>query len=387
VLKFLAGLIIALLATSIAAADFEDLPSLFAPRELRAGPVVFVPSFDCNLTYTDNAQRSEKNLRNDVINEYFPATAIRYHPSELISIDASYEFGWHDYAKGEERNYLSHLANFDLRLKNFKLRGLNLVFSEHYRQTGNSDPLENEVPSFQRFQTNTVSGKAEYESANFAISARVYYALADYFSPVFDVSDYQTVAGEIQGEYRLKPTHITIFGNYAEARTLHGVSDTGDYETHTLLVGAKGVYSKLDYSLAVGYTVADFINVNDHESGPSLRALLRYTPSPRLDFTVQAQRLFQPAANGGLTTETNVNFTARLKLLDRSQLLVGLTRNESDRLHDGRLISTEESLTYEYYLTRYASIRAGYAHIERNTTGGLPEFRINEARLGFHLAW
>jgi len=385
--SLVSSLFIAVFATCVNGSELNNPPPLLDPKPLIWGPVAFVPSFDYNLNYSDNATRSDKHPRGDLLNEYLPAMDMRVNPHELLSLHASYEFGWHDYVNNEVHDYLSHRANFELRLKNFKREGLSLVFTDSYRQTGNSDPLENEIPSFQRFQNNNTSARAEYEADRFSISGRVYYQFMDYFSRKFEVSGYQILAGEVQGEYRLKPTHITIFGNLAEARILHPVSDRGDYESHTILIGAKGVYSKLDYSLAIGYAVADFLHQRGSESGPSLLGLIRYTYSPRLDFTLQASRRFQPAANGGLTTETNANFTTRLKLADRGWMLLGLTRNESDRTHDGRLVSTEESIAYEHYLTRFASIRAGYAHIDRDTTHGLPQFRINEARLGFHFSW
>jgi len=222
---------------------------------------------------------------------------------------------------------------------------------------------------------------------NFSISSRVYDDLLHYFREAFAVSGYQSVGGEIQGEYRLEPTHLSIFGNLRLSETLHETTDHNDYDTGTFLVGVKGVYSKLDYSIAAGYTAAEFIHRSGHESGPSVLASLRYTQSRRLDFYLQAQRRFKPSAAGGLTTETDVNFTTRLILMDRARLLLGVARNESDRSLDGRLISTEESATFEYYLARFASLRAGYSHNERNTTSGLPEFRSNEGRVGFHLAW
>jgi hypothetical protein len=376
-----------LMAGSLFAVEREILPPLFEPPGLTTGPVTFFPSLNYNLTYSDNAKRADKHMHDDVLQEYRPATEIRYCPTELISLRASYEFGWHDYSKDEAPDYLSHRANLELRLKNFMLEGLNLVFSEHYHQTGNSDPLDNETVSFTRFHTNNVAARAEYATGCFTISGRIYYGLLDYFHAAFESGSYEIVGAEVQGEYRLEPTHITLFGTLSSARTLHETTDRNDYDTHTLLVGAKGVHSKLDYSIAAGYTVADFVHRNDQEEGPSVLASLRYTPTTRLEIYAQARRRFQPATTGGLTTVTDASITARVQVMDRARLLFGLARNESNRTRDGKLVSTEASVTLEYYLARFAALRAGYSHNERSTTDNLPEFRTNETWLGFHFAW
>jgi hypothetical protein len=376
-----------LLTLSSMCAEPNVGPPLFEPLGFNKGPVTFYPSLDYILTYSDNANRGDKKRSDDVLQEYLPATDMRFNSEGLISLRTTYEFGWHDYAKDEARDYLSHRANLELRMRNFMREGLTLFIDENYYQSGNSSAVDVEALSFTRFHSNTVSGRAEYATDKFVIRGRVYDTLTDYFRTSFAASDYETVGAEITGEYKLEPTHLAIFGTLAYSRTWRETTSRNDFDTYTALAGVKGSYSKLDYSVALGYTLANFINRDEDDSGPSVLTSLRYTYSPRLNFNLLASRRFQPAIQGGLTTETDVRLTAEMLLWERARLLADLVRNESDRARGGRIITTGASINFLYYLTRYASLHAGYSRFDRETTRAIPEYRINEAHVGFRFAW
>ncbi|HEY3322509.1 MAG TPA: outer membrane beta-barrel protein [Planctomycetota bacterium] len=360
---------------------------LFAPHGLPVGPVTFFPALDYGLTYTDNANHGSGVRKTDLLQEYLPSTQIRLLPTELITLNVNYRFGWHDYAKNEARDYLSHDAGMELRLKNLLLENLTWIFAEDYHQTGNASPLEVEALSFTRYETNYASARLEYAKEHLTISGTAYDALRNYFREAFTAADYETRGGNVRGEYRLPDTHMSIYADAGFARTLHEPTSAGDYDTYRFLAGIKGTFRRIEYLAGAGWTHAQFVNRDEQQAGPAAEISVRYNPHRRLELVLFANRRLQPTTTGSLATETDINLTARVVLMDRLRLVAGAIRNESSRSHGPRRVGTEGSLSCEYYLARFASVQGGYAHIERTDTSITPGFRINEARFGFHLAW
>ena len=66
-------------------------------------------------------------------------------PDERVRTAISYEFGWHDYARDTQRDFLSHRASYVATLDNVVFQNLRLEFGDQYLQTNDNNVLDNEV--------------------------------------------------------------------------------------------------------------------------------------------------------------------------------------------------------------------------------------------------
>jgi hypothetical protein len=356
------------------------------PRGLSFGKLKIYPAFNYDLTYTDNARRSG-NEEDDFLHEFLPSVSIQARPDEMIDLDAFYEFGWHDYQENESPDYLSHRATGQARIRNVVCENLDLIFGDSYIQSANTSPLQNEFLFFSRYQTNNAYARAQYEFNRFLISGKIEHGLVDYFSRANAGSDYMTYSGEINGEYQFVPTRLTLFGTYSLTRTLRDTTDIDDFDTHKLLVGARGSYSKLTYSVAAGYTLADFLNRDEQDDGPSVLATLTYRPHERLNFSAYASRGFVAGVENGISTETLAGVSASVRLLRRATFLAGYSFADSDRVRGQDIQSSNANATFEYRFTRFAAATAGYSHIERHVSTGTGGYIENAVRFGFRFSW
>jgi hypothetical protein len=350
------------------------------------GHLKFYPAFNYDLTYTDNATRVDKARTEDFLQEYTPAVDLRFSPQELMSFTFAYEFGWHDYLKDAAKDYLSHKSMTEGSVKNIFVEGLTLSFGNAYYQSGNTNALENLLVSFTRYQTNSAYTKAEYHFNRFTIGGKYTYGIVDYFARINRDSDYQSHTAELAGAYSFIPTRLNLIGSYQFSRAVRTVPGE-DFDTHTLLVGAQGMYRKLTFSAGFGYTVAQFVEREERDEGPAFNARLVYTPHSRITASLEASRRFAAAVQTGVTTETDLKASLSLQLMRRGKLTLDYTRNDSQRSNDVSQLSFAYSGVFEYKLTRFATATAGFTHDERKVDGATGDFTINEGRVGFKLAW
>ncbi|MCY3022767.1 MAG: outer membrane beta-barrel protein [Planctomycetota bacterium] len=364
-----------------------DLPATFAPRGITFGHLTVFPALGYDLTYTDNSTRAQRNTTQDVLQEYTPSFDARFRPSEHVTSSLSYEFGWHDYAKETAKHYLSHKAAGEVRIANLWLEGLSVSLSDAYLQTGNTNALENQILAFTRYHTNQTVARTQYDFSRFTVSGKYTYAFTDYFARVDEMSEFSTHSGEVEGAYRFVPDRFTLFGSCNFTRTLDTHTNVGDFDSQTLLTGVRGTYSKLSYSVGVGYGFAQYLHQPMEDSGPCFDASLSYAPHRRLTVAVVASRHFVAAVQTGVSTDTNVRATLSILLTERGKMIFDYTRNESLYQTGIDQVSMAYNTSFEYKLARFAVATVGYARTERRLSTGTGEFTINEGHVGFRLAW
>lgn len=381
-------LITAAFCASLVGAELgAELPPSFAPRGFKSGHLSLLPALAYDLTYSDNAARASRQRKADWLSEYTPSLAMQLKPDEAISTSVLYEFGWHDYVRDVARDYLSHRAVADFRATNLFVEGLSLSAGDTYLQSGNSSALDNQLLAFTRYHTNQAWEKLQYEFNRFTISGKYSYGLVDYFARVDTGSDYHSHSGELEGTYSFVPKRFTLFGTYNLTRYLRDVTDTADFDAHTLQVGVRGTYAKLDYAVSVGAGSAVYLHQDREDHGPVFEAKLSYAPHRRLLATVTASRRFNAAVLTGVTTDTNVKAGLAVLLTSRGKLAFDYTRNDSHFIMGFDELSLAYSAAFEYKLTRYATGTISYTRTERDISSGTGGYLINEGHVGLRLAW
>lgn len=367
----------------------ESAPSSApTPRGITWGHLAFLPSGKLDFTYSDNALRTGRNTVQDNLWEFAPAAEMRFQPDETTRLSVLYEFGWHDYEKNTARDYLSHRAEGEARITNALISGLSFTLGDKYNQTANTSALENQVLAFTRLQGNQTYGKVEYEFNRFSVSGKYAFGFQDYFARANAGSDYSTHGGDLEGAYKFLPgPRLTLFGRYAILRTLWALSDVTDFDTHTLMVGVRGSYSKLTYSVGLGYGLADSYNLGRTADGPSFDASLAYTPHERITAGVAASRRFVAGVITGVSTDTNLSAALTVVLTQRGKFTLGYTRNESVYQTGQTQLSLAYNAAFEYKLARFAAVSVGYTRYEREVSTGGGGFVINEGHAGVRLAW
>jgi len=369
------------------ALSLPDEASRSALRGFNWGHLTLLPSYKYDLTYTDNSTRTQNTATEDLLHELRPKVDLRFKPSELIDLQCDYELGWHDYTKDTARDYLSHHVTTLLEVRNMLRDGFGLSAGNTYVQSGDTSALENELLAFSRYQSNESFVRAGYRYNRFSLSGQYTYNTIDYFARINAFNDIVTHSGLMEGGYDVLPARMKIMGLIKVERTLRSVDDSSDFDTNTLQVGVAGKFSKLDYALRAGYTVAETLHVSDREEGPAFEAKLQYRASSRMTFSGEAARRFVPSINQGIATETLARLAATLALTRRGDFRAEAGYNQSDRLVGVDLRSFAYSGAFEYKVTRFATATLGYTRTERETSTGLGGFTINEARIGFRLAW
>lgn len=374
-------------ACSIGAELTSELPETFAPRGFKTGHLACFPALSYDLTYTDNATRVTRHAQQDFLSEYAGCLSPRFQPDENVTLSASYEFGWHDYVRNTAKHYLSHRASGEFRVTNAFIEGLSFSAGDSYLQTGNTSALENQILAFTRYDTNTAFAKTQYEFNRFSVSGKYAYSLTDYFRRADASSDDHTNSGEVEGAYKFLPGRLSIFGTYNFTRTAFDIVPLQDFDTHTVMVGVRGTYSKLDYAVSAGYSAALNVNRHGENNGPAFEAALAYAPHKRLLTSVVASRRFVAGVLTGISTDTNLKAAVTVRLTRRGRLSFDYTRNDSRYLIGSTQLSLAYTTSLEYKLTRYAAATVSYARTEREAPAGTTVFLINEGHLGMRLAW
>jgi len=377
------------LACAACHAELAPMPAVTDPFQRRGfnwGHLRLHPTVSTDFTLTDNSLRAENDTKTDVLMDSTAGMEMLFRPAEYISTQLTYEIGWHDYTRDTAKDFLSHKGIADVRMKNVFVRGLELSVFDTYQQTGNTGALENNLISFQRFASNVASIKAHYDFNRFSISGKYSHARIDYFSRVNSPFDYSAHSGDMEGAYQFIPTRLVLFGSYNITRV---VRDSGieNFDTHTILAGARGTYGKLAFSLGSGYSRAMLLSGQDTEEGPSVISRITYAPHDRLLFSLDASRRFAASAQVGISQETDVKLAAAVRLTARGKIIADYTRNQSRRLEGADQVSFAYNCIFEYTLLRVATASASFSRSEREVSSGAGAFVINEGRIGFRLAW
>ncbi|HYG76488.1 MAG TPA: outer membrane beta-barrel protein [Planctomycetota bacterium] len=376
-----------LLNTTLQAGDAGVTASdPFARRGFNFGHLRLHPTLSTDFTFTDNATRVEERTQSDVLNDSAAGIEVLFRPMEHINTVFSYEVGWHDYLLDKSRDYLSHKAVADVRVRNIFLEGFELSIYDSYLQSGNTGALENNLLAFSRYATNLAHIKAQYDFNRFSISGKYGYTLVDYFSRANSTSDYIAHAGDIEGAFKFIPTRLVLFGSYNITRVVRS-TNIDNFDTHTVLAGVRGTYSKLQYSIGGGYSRAMLLSGDDTEEGPSLSARVGYTPHERLTLALEASRRFVASPQVGISSDLDIRVSASLRLTAHGKFTVDYTRNHSDRLVGADQVSFAYNGAFDYKLSRFASAIASFTRTEREVSSGTGGFVINEGRIGFRLAW
>ena len=358
-----------------------------APKGIAFGKFSMHPNVSFEATETDNARRARLHPKDDELLEYAAGLKTEFKPLQCVRATLNYEFGWHDYLKDTARDYLSHNAETEIRIDRVGVQGLSLVFSDAYLQTGSINPLENEVVQFSRYHANRALAGVEYKYNRFKISGTYTEAFTHYFARTDAVSDFITHAGGLEGSWQWLPGRLEIFENFQLQRTLFDKVPNNDYDSTSALTGVRGKYSKLTYSVAIGYSRVDPLHGSTSHSGVGFNAFINYAPHRRLAVDVTASRSFQAGVLTGSSMETNLNAMLTLLLTRRGNLQTSYTRNFSDRLNNTQQLSVAYGTRFEYKLARNATLNTGFLRIERTGTPATVDYIINEVRGGFKLTW
>jgi len=370
----------------------QDSPSVAAkPLGINFGHLKLLPQVDYTLTYTDNAVRAQKNRRADFLSDSVPSVSLNFKPDELVTLDISYAFGWHDYLRDVARDYLSHNASGNLKVHNLFVEGFDLRFAEQYTQTANSDALLNNFVAFTRYETNQPSLHAAYTYNRFTISAAYTQFYTHYFARLDAPNNFTTHTGALECAYAFQPERFVLFGSYAFSSTIKPNDPAHDFITNTFTTGVRGVYSKLQYAVGTGLGMAELVHTpivgRSGARGPILNASISYQPQRRLQFALGAERRFFASPLSSFSTETNFSASTGIALTDKAKLILQYTRNESDRLDGLALISTAYRGNFELNLNSHAKLTFGAARTRRDSSNGLNQFLIHEISIGGRLSW
>jgi hypothetical protein len=358
----------------------------FQRRGFNWGHLKLLPTFTYDLTYTDNSTRSPVSPQQDLVSEYGTGIELNLKPSETRQFMLKYDFGWHDYLQNTARDYASHRATTETRVRNILVEGLEFLLTDTYAQTVNQNALEREVLFFSRYDTDTAAFRTQYEYNRFAISGRYAYSFVDYFARRNSTQDYQTHTGELEASYALLPRRTILFGNYSVVSMLRAIP-VEDFTTQTWLAGIRGTYSRLDYSLSAGYRRVEFTPVHQSDGGPVTTLKLAYAPHTRLGATLEVSRQFVEGVLTGTSTDTIVNASVMVALTRRGKLTAGYVRNDSEHKNGLRDVTLAYNAAFEYKLTRFASATWGFTRSERQFSSGSGSFAADDVRVGVRLAW
>lgn len=368
--------------------DSVNLATFPEPKGLRFGALKIDPYFAFDSIYSDNSRQAAVQRTDDVLLQYAGGFGAAFRPHENLKVNLNYEFGWHDYVKDTAKDYLSHRAGFDATLNRVFVEGLSLSFSDQYLQTAGGNILENEIVQFTRYQSDRAAARAQYKFNRFKISGEYAYSFTDYFDQrTFGRSNFRTHTGSLEAAWEWLPKRLEIFESFQIQRTLFDHAGTSDFDADTWLAGVRGSYSKLYYSVAVGYASAVPVYVDGVKGDGSYNANLGYVPHRRLMFDLAASRSFSAGVRTGDSLETNLTTSLKMVLTPAGKLTLSYTRNQSDRATSEQQISVAYSSVFDYKLTRNASLAARLTRYDRTSTFVSNSFTVDEVKLSFKLAW
>ncbi len=367
--------------------DSVDLATFPEPKDLLIHNWRIKPYLSFDETFSDNSQRKPTHKKEDVLLDSVGGFTATTRPNECFKTSLSYEFGWHDYLRDTERDFLSHRASFDASLERVGIEGLSLEFGDQYIQTTDNDVLNNEIVQFARNQTNRAFTHAQYRYNRLKFTGEYAYFLQDYFDREPGKSNFRTHSGSLDGSWFWLPGRLEIFDSFQYQRTLYDHAAITDFDSVTELAGVRGSYSKLTYSAGFGYAMAAPLFENGVKGNPSFSIALGYAPHRRISFDLVATRGFVAGVRTGATLETDASAALKLLLTRRGTLELKYVRDQSDRFSGVHQLSVAYSARFEYKLTRNTALGATLTRYERTSTIATDTFAVDEIKTGFKLVW
>jgi len=367
--------------------DSVKLDSALDPRGVQFGTLKLYPYISFEEMHTDNARRAPNHeVDDDLVSEDIGFTS-QFHPHECIRAALNYDFGWHDYVRNTERDYPTQQAAAQLSIERIGVKGMSVLFYDNFLLTSSVGELENEIQQFAKYDTNLAGMTALYKFNRFKISGTYEYNFLEYAAKENSVSDYHTDTGRFDVGWEWLPGKLEIFDTYQLQRTFFDHAFASDFDTDTFLAGVRGRFSKLTYSVGVGYEFSRPLYKNGVHGDAGYNATLAYAPHRRIAVDVTGSRNFQAGVLTGSSLETNTAVNLKILLTQRGFFTFGFVRNQSDRLDGIHQISIAYSPRFEYKIARRVSLFTGYSRIERTSNDKPAEFKIDEVRVGAKLSW
>lgn len=367
--------------------DSVKLDSALDPRGVQFGTLKLYPYISFEEMHTDNARRTPNHeAEDDLVSEDIGFTS-QFHPHECIRAAVNYDFGWHDYVRKTERDYPTQQAGAQLSIERIGVQGMSVLFYDNFLLTSSTGELENEIQQFEKYHTNLAGMTAQYKFNRFKISGTYEYDFLEYATKAFSVNDYRTHTGRLDAGWEWLPGKLELFDQIQLQRVLFNSEIPNDFDTDTFLAGVRGRYSKLTYSVGVGYEFARPLYARGVHGDVGYNATIAYAPHRRIAVDVTASRNFQAGVLTGSSLETNTAANLKIVLTQHGFFTLGYFRNQSDRLDGVHQISVAYSPRFEYKIGRRVSLFTGYSRIDRSSTDKPAEFKIDEVRVGAKLSW
>ena len=367
--------------------DSINLATFPEPKGLQFGKLKFNPYMTLDEAHTDNSRRTPDHELVDDLVSYDVGFTSLFRPMECVRATLNYDFGWHDYVRGTLRDFLSHQATCQVQVDRVGVQGLSLRFTDLYTLTSNISELENELVQSEKFQFNRTEMRAQYQYDRLTISGAYNYSFLDYAPKDFSGSDFRAQSGVLEFAWKWLPERLEIFDSFQISRTLFDHVRELDFDADTFLSGVRGRYSKLTYSVGVGYAFSRPLFKVGTTGDIGYTGTIGYSPHSRITTEVSGRRSFVASVRLGSTLETNVTASLKVLLTRRGTYNLSYTHNESDQLSGVTQTSVGYTSRFEYKLLRRAAISAVVARFERRSSFKPAEFNIDEVRLNFRLSW
>jgi hypothetical protein len=367
--------------------DLASLTQLPDSKGASFGHLTLIPYLNYDTDYTDNATRVRTSPKTDFILETEPGLHARYSPRETVSVALDYEFGWHDYALNTLKAYDSNRADAEVKFSRLGFEGLSLTLSDDFIQTSNVSPLENEIASDARFDSNIGEERLQYAFNRFRISEDFSYTFEHYSDAPFNKSDFVVYSGTFDTGWQWIPQRLEIFGETTGSRTLFNVAPQTDFDTYTFQAGLRGSYWKLKFNVGAGYNFANPLNVHGETGDPSLSAKVSYQATSRISADLTASRAFQAGVRTGASLDTDLAASVNMQVPSRGKLTLSYTRNLSDRRSGDYELSVAYTTHFEYKLQRHTALNFDFTRAVRTSDVRSDNFVDDEVKVGFRLTF
>lgn len=332
-------------------------------------------------TYDDNVLGTTKKFQKpDERLDYETGTEFKYKPNSDFTLDTSYQFGWHDYAGNNARDYLSHDAGLRLEWTNVVIPGLSFSLNEQYSQTGNTEVFQDNFFSFQRVQGDKVDTAIRYQARKLNLVVGNVVEWTSYFSRRDQVGDYNEDTLYAEASYKLAD-HLTPFVLYEFDSVFLTGSNNPGFDIHRVSAGAETSYKSLRFRGSVGVNA---IEDSGTHVNPTARYDMLYNPSQRVLAYLSVSREFSDGVLTGVSRDTIVVAGMNYRLTSRLRLDAGIQyelNDRADRLHQD---TTDSRIALNYRITKNVSGWILYQRADRHSNE-VSDIAINRVQLGFRM--
>lgn len=355
------------------------------PSGFKLGTVEVRPFAEVTYLWDDNVLALPGAVeRPDFLMTYLPGLELGWQPNPALSADARYAFGWTDYLDNEARDYLTHEAECRLIWQHFGVRGLTLSLSESYRQTGNTDALDNEFQAFRRLHGNILAPAVSYQTGKLGMRVSYRHELVDYFSRSDRIQDYISHGAEGLFYFRLTERSMLAYARYEGEWSRFGILDSRDFDAHLSASGVRGRHERLSYEIEFGYRQGNGHVLRKDDGGWLLAASLEYEAARFVSLQVSARREYLSQIQSGNSTQGEVSCSATFRMRTSFELNVLLDWLQEDREGGFRQRTLTAQLESVYRLGKRLKWMARYERLER-TDNRSQDVTINRAGIGLRV--